>query len=68
MDEHGNIRELAVDEVLRPGEIDVTRYEKGLSLMSRKARADYYRAIRQGLSLDGALACARATERKVMAR
>jgi hypothetical protein len=63
MDDRGNIRELAIDESPRPGEIDVSRDAKDLSAMGRRARRDYYRAVSQGLSLDAALACAQATER-----
>jgi ribonucleotide reductase beta subunit family protein with ferritin-like domain len=63
MDERGNIRELAQDEALRPGEIELHGDVKNYESLSRAARRDYYRAIRQGLSVDAAMACAQATDR-----
>jgi hypothetical protein len=59
-----------VDEVQDFGEVDAAQLRadirdlENLSRLGKKARRDYYRARRQGLSNDAAMACARAAERK----
>jgi hypothetical protein len=65
MDERGNIRELAEGEALRPGEIGIGD-ATDLLAMQPKARKEFYRSIRQGLSHEAALACAQHANRAAM--
>lgn len=69
MNPEGQMRELSEDEQPLPGEIEVpSDTAKTLGRCSKKARKAYYRAIKQGLSLDASLACALAEERKIRAK
>ena len=68
MNERGEIRKLASGEQLAPGEIDITEEFPALESMGTRARKDFYRAIKQGLSRDAALACAQATHRAARGR
>jgi hypothetical protein len=64
MNKEGHIRELGPDECPDQGEVSLTHEEAtSLSQCGTKARKDYYRAIKQGLSPEAALACALGTQR-----
>jgi hypothetical protein len=65
MNQDGQIRQY---DLLSDDKIDVTKDIKDVERLSIKARKEYYRAIKQGLSNEGALACANFVERERLTR
>ena len=65
MNSTGTIRELSEQNTLLLNEIDVTNNVKDLEKLCKKARKEYYRAIKQNLSEEAALACALGIQRQI---
>lgn len=68
MNQEGVIRELGKDDVLTPEEIEVCGdHATELRTMPTRARKEYFRTVRMGMTKDFALVCAQAKVRAIKA-